>query len=204
MALQHPIPSPASAAQPQVLHSILTPPNRGQVSVTVTLGTDDDPANYGFDLLFPSIALKEFNGFPVCEARVKTEKGKSGYASMYGWTQLVKDSTTDKWEFDYVPIAKELNWPFCWFGPEPTLFDGPARVNVSDIDWTARSFLTYVPDTLLSKEVVPVYGFEWGFVIKDGVIGIKQLVELPLTEWNGHVEYYAQTFPNWTFTAVSS
>ncbi|PSR90742.1 hypothetical protein BD289DRAFT_481537 [Coniella lustricola] len=200
MALQHPIDSPASEPQAQTLQVILTPPDRGQITVIACVRTNHDPAKYGFDILFPDTPLDTFRGFPVCEAYVHTQK-KSGYASMYGWTQLVKDSLSDSktWEFDYIPVSKELNWPFCWFGPEPTLFDGPARVNVSDLDWTARSFLTYIPDTLLSKRISHVLGFEWGFVIKDGQITVKKLISLEAADWNSHVEYFSGKFPGWTF-----
>lgn len=187
----------------QTLNSAFSTPNRGDGSVTVKIHSDDNPAKYGFDLLFPTIPLSDFRGFPVCEAKV--ESNNSGYASMYGWTQLVKDSNTDSktWEFDDLPITKNLNWPFCWFGSHPTLFDGPFRKGISTIDWTCRSFLTYIDSTVLSKNINHVYGFEWGFQITDGIVSLKKLKELEPADWNDHVEYLSATFPGWTFSKVS-
>ncbi|KUI70981.1 hypothetical protein VM1G_05720 [Cytospora mali] len=192
-------PSPSSSQKGlQVLCSSFTTPGRGNGSVTFNIQPDNDPVKYGLDLLFPTTPSSELRGFPVCEAVVKTEK--RGYASMYGWTQLVKDSTM--WEFDPLPITEKLVWPFCWFGPEPTLFDGPIRIGVKDIDWTARSFLTYIEDTVISKNVTYLCGFEWGFQMSNGTINIKTTKKLTPAEWNGHVEYLSRKFSSWTFMSV--
>lgn len=182
----------------KILKAKVAPPDRGELSVTVNIHADNDPVKYGFDLLFPTIPSDKVRGFPVCEAVVETKR--RGYASIYGWTQLVLDSNSTSWEFDYMGVTEQLDWPFCWFGPEPRLFDGPTRVGVSDIDWTARSFLTYIKDTVVSKNVLHVFGFEWGFTMRNGAINIKEVKELAASDWNEHIDYLTCQFPGWTFS----
>lgn len=191
----------------QTLHLPFIVPNRSHAYVDVSISTNNDPEQYGFDLLFPDNPLSDFVGFPICQATIHSPKSR-GYASMYGWIQITRStSDTDpeavekgSWEMDSIPITAGLNYPFCWFGPEPQLFDAPARANVQQIDWTARSFLTYIEDGLISKIVHPILVFEWGFNINAGEKSIKPLRELGLDVWNEHTEFFANQYSGWNFT----
>ncbi|KAK5164487.1 uncharacterized protein LTR77_009693 [Saxophila tyrrhenica] len=172
---------------------------KAQVSVTVQPNTD--PSLYGCTLLFPSKPSSTFANFPVCEATVRAI-GMKGYGSMYGWVQMTRDSSHD-WEMDPAPIFQGLDTPFCWFGPEPSLFDCPMRENVRDFDWTCHSFLAWLPDCLMSKDVRPGVGFEWGFWIEDGEVRVKALKRLGDGEWDGHLPMLREKFPSWTFSPHS-
>ncbi|KUI55796.1 hypothetical protein VP1G_10777 [Cytospora mali] len=114
--------------------------------------------------------------------------------------------------FPTTPSSELQGFPVCEGGGEdrekrirlyPTSFDGPICIGVKDIDWTARSFLTYIEDTVISKNVTYLCGFEWGFQMSSGTTKIKTVKKLTPTEWNGHVEYLSQKFPSWTFMSVS-
>lgn len=186
-------------AQPeQSLQCNFSIPNRGDIAVDISIRPNHNPKAYGLDLLFPTIPLDTFSGFPVCEGIVHCSPDNRGYASMYGWTQLWKQDDED-WRFDWAPVQTGLNWPFIWFGPEPRLFDGPTRVGVTNLDWTARSFVTYIDDSLMTRCVQCVVGFEWGFWIRDGKIAIKPLKRLESTDWDTFGGYLRETFPGWEF-----
>lgn len=105
----------------------------------------------------------------------------------------------DKWEMDPIPLTKDLNTPFVWFGPEPSLFDGPSRFECKELDWSCRSFLTYVEDGVISKDVIPILGFEWGFWVKDGEVFVKALREVGLDVWDGHLGLLRSQFEGWKF-----
>ena len=150
--------------------------------------------------------MSTFEGFPVCEASVKTHGDMQGYGSIYGWIQMVRagdpsDSTTP-WEMDPIPILADLNTPFAWFGPEPKLFDAPTREGVDQLDWTCHSFLTYIEDSLVSKAVIPILGFQWGFELHGhgSKPKIKVLRELQLDAWNGHLDLLENSFSGWSFS----
>lgn len=138
-------------------------------TVTVAVKSNNDPEHYGCDLLLPDHPGSDFKDFPTCEAKVRSTGGK-GYASMYGWIQVFRctnDALTknDPWEMDPVPIHSDVNSPFCWFGPEPSLFDCPMRDRAKQCDWACHSFLAYIDDCLISKDVRPILGLSWGFWI---------------------------------------
>ena len=173
-------------------------------SVTASVRTNRDPSNYGLQLLFPGHDMGTFKGFPVCEASVST-LGMQGYGSIYGWIQMVRagdpsDISTTPWEMDPIPILAGLNTPFAWFGPEPKLFDAPTREGVERLDWTCHSFLTYIEDSLVSKAVIPVLGFQWGFELHGGEPKVKVLRELQLDTWNGHLDLLENSFSGWNFS----
>lgn len=188
----------------QTLHLPFTAPNRSPAFVDISISTNNDPKRYGFDLLFPNHPLSDFVGFPICQANVHSTESR-GYASMYGWIQITRvanDSEATKssaWEMDPVPMTAGLNTPFCWFGSDPRLFDAPAREGVREIDWTARSFLAYIEDGLMSKVVHPILAFEWGFEIHDGEKTIKPLKQLGTDPWNEHRAFFTEQFPGWKF-----
>ncbi|ROW01302.1 hypothetical protein VMCG_05980 [Cytospora schulzeri] len=152
---------------------------RGDVTVAFYIRVDHDPEAYGLDLISPTIPPDTFTGFPVAEGTVLTTK--RGYGSIYGWTQLWKqDFDTDDWKFDWAPIQKDSSWLFVWFGPQAQLFDGLTRVGVADLDWTARSFLTYIEDSLMTRSLLET--------------------TLGSMDWDMHVAYLSKTFPDWKFS----
>lgn len=171
--------------------------------VNVSVKPDSDPTENGLKLLFPAQDMSAFKGFPVCEATVEAF-GTRGYGSMYGWIQMVRsgessDIDSVPWEMDPIPFLAGLNTPFCWFGPEPKLYDAPVRTGVQRLDWTCHSYLTYIEDALLSKVVKPILGFEWGFVIEHGKPSVKVLRQVPLGTWNEHLALLESSFAGWKF-----
>jgi hypothetical protein len=123
---------------------------------------------------------------------------------MYGWVQMAsvpesETNTITHLEMDPIPITNDLNTPFTWFGPEPRLFDAPMQVKFQNLDWTAQSFLVYVPDNLLTRDVRPILAFEWGFWKHEGQIQIKPLHKLGLEAWDAHLPMMRKKFVGWTF-----
>ncbi|KAK3057402.1 hypothetical protein LTR09_001586 [Extremus antarcticus] len=174
---------------------------KGAVSVSVQPNTN--PEHYGCHLIFPDKPKDAFAGFPVCEATVRST-GAKGYASIYGWVQMVRSSSSpltesDKWEMDTAPVNSDSNTPFCWFGPEPSLFDCPMREGEREYEWVCHSFLTYLPDCVISKDVRPVLGFEWGFETKDGEIMLKELRELEAGDWDEKLPMLREKHSGWMF-----
>lgn len=190
-------------------------PDRSEASVEVIVEPNRDPKRYGLSLLLPDFSLADTSGLPTCHAVLESPLSQ-GYASMYGWIQLVRSeksqsewedpipiTTQNEWVMDPIPITSDLNTPFTWFGPEPQLFDAPIYRGLKQtdrqMDWTARSFLTYIDDCLISQVVKPVLAFEWGFDVRNGEISMKSLRRLELHDWDGHVPLLRKKFANWQF-----
>lgn len=97
-----------------------------------------------------------------------------------------------------------MDWPFCWYGPEPKLFDGPFRSpDVKALNWSARSFLAYVGGDVTSRTVVPLMAFEWGFTRTEGRVSIKKLESLEIEAWDEHVPFLDGMFHGWSFAKAS-
>lgn len=166
----------------------------GRISVTHAINTD--PGELG---CFPG-AL----GLPVCTATV--ELAHMGYRSMLGWVQLVRahDFGSGNFESDPFVLFGDAPSPYCWYGLNPTLFDGPSRSNRDvDLQWEAHSFLATTPleevMELGPRRVVPLAGFSWGFEILDGRVTVSEPAALPLERWNMHTETLRSTYPLWQF-----
>jgi len=141
--------------------------------------------------------------FPTCTAII--EHPSSGYEAMCGWVQLVRssDSVPDLFEMDPTPITSGLDIPYCWFGTKPTLFDGPNRDSHDDLDWRSRSFLCASPN-IMSRAVVPLAAFEWGFDIRGGSVIISGPTEIPASTWDEHIAYMTRCHPSWTFERAAA
>jgi hypothetical protein len=141
--------------------------------------------------------------FPACTAVI--DHPAAGYQAMCGWVQLVRSSDSDPglFEMDPTPVTAGLDLPYCWFGTKPTLFDGPNRDSRADLDWRSRSFLCASPD-LMSRTIVPVAAFEWGFDVRDGSVLLSAPAEIPLTAWDEHTDYVKKCHPSWTFEPSSA
>lgn len=182
-------------------------PGREPCTVNVTVDICKDPKKYGNHLLFPETPIHKFFGFPVTNAKVHSPKSL-GYGAYYGWIQVTRDIaeigkvSSAPWEMDPVPVHKDCNTPFVFFGPEPQLFDMPSRTAdpVEDIDWEARSYLCYVDDALLTKNVRPVLAFQWGFWIVDGKAKVKKVREVDVKDaWEECRGFFGEEFPGWSF-----
>lgn len=192
---------------PQSLTLNFQVPDRHPCTVEVTVRPCDDPKKYGNHILFPETPLSKFIGFPVTNAKIHSPDSL-GYAAYYGWIQVTRDTPEvgrldhAQWIMDPVPVHKDSNTPFVFFGPEPQLFDMPSRTAepVEDIDWEARSYLCYVEDGLLTKRVRPVLAFGWGFWIDGGKVKVKRMREVDVQEaWEDCRGLFAKKFAGWKF-----
>jgi hypothetical protein len=167
--------------------------------IDVSAAPNSDPASVGYAVLFPDESVDFARGFPVARATVTYPA--EGYAAVFGWTQLVRstDSVTGAFEMDPIAIYQEIPTPFAWFGVKPELFDAPSRDDRPDLDWEARSFLCVAPDAVLTRRVLAVTGFSWGFTIKSGEIAISGPWELGPDTWNSHLGLLRQEYPRWAF-----
>lgn len=101
---------------------------------------------------------------------------------------------------DLYPMFNDVKSPFSIWGAEPTLVDAPSRdPGTKEIDWTARSFLCYTPDAGLTKQVVPIASFEWGFWLEEYKPLVKPLQKLDISTWNEHLELFRGSYPAWKF-----
>ncbi|CAD0108374.1 unnamed protein product [Aureobasidium uvarum] len=201
----------ATSVHTQSLSCSFVVPRRHSTSVQITVQPNKDPVKTGSSLLFPEQPLESFVDFPFCSAKIDSPTD-FGYASMYGWLQVVREaplssqSTTSnsaEWELDLIPVTTDLNNPLIYFGAEPRLFDAPYRAERIDMDWTSWSFLTYIPDCLMTKVVRPILAIEWGFRIERGNVTIKTLRLLDINEaWDHQRVILAREFAGWTFEPV--
>jgi hypothetical protein len=127
-----------------------------------------------------------------------------GYASLFGWVQLVgtesPEDPTRRYEVDPLEISANLNWPFGFYGLLPTLFDAPSRRDRNqNLDWLAHSFLCVSPANPMDRVVRAVIGFRWRFWMHDGQINIVAPTSLELTAWNSHLSVLEAAYPSWRF-----
>jgi hypothetical protein len=174
----------------------------GHVEITYTV--NEDPARWGYDLLNLDFEVNAARGFPVMEARAKY--AAEGYAGLLGWVQVVDYTVFHDlgpgetvWVApDAAPQAREANTPYTSFGIEPVIFDAPAFTE-RNVDWTARTFLTYTPDCLMTPIVEPICGFRWGYVIEDGAVTPKDLATSVMDDWIQARRVLRLRLPTWTF-----
>lgn len=100
---------------------------------------------------------------------------------------------------DLYPQFQDVNSPFAVWGAEPTFVDAPGQVEKKNYDWTARAFLCYSPDAAMTKTVVPILAFEWGYWVKDTKPFVKELCRLDVETWNEHLGLFRGQFQGWTF-----
>ncbi len=171
--------------------------------IDVTTEPNSDPSSLGCDLLVPGLGPEYFLGFPVCTATV-TYRGV-GYRALFGWLQLVRSTDNASggaaYEIDPVALYQDLPTPFCWFGITPTLFDAPFRFKDRQLEWDAHSVLCFVPSAAIGREVKAIAAFAWGFDVRDGDVRLRDPRPLVVDDWDQHVGYLSDRFPEWQFAS---
>jgi hypothetical protein len=159
--------------------------------VRVEIWENDDPLAVGCS----EIA----RGFPCCRATVTPTA--RGYSEMLGWIQLIDHSELGKGFVDdgFQPLGP-LPHPFGFYGVSPTLFDAPHDV-ADPIELRAHTFLAGLGGEVLEfrREARPVLGFSWGFSKRGPEIEYFAPQPLTAEDWQAHLAYLRQRFPEWTF-----
>lgn len=169
----------------------------GQVSIFCV--PNEDPLSVG--------KPPEAAGFPMCTATIAYPA--RGYRAVFGWVQLVRSTDNDSkgtaFEMDPLRWFEDSPAPYCWYGILPTLFDAPSRDERAPLDWLAHSFLAVTPRSQSEKLVVPLLGFSWGFNIDAHEnITIAPVLRLSDHDWESHLPYLRQVYPNWAFSDNST
>jgi len=163
--------------------------------VSVSCIPNEDPSAYGKG--------EDARGLPVCTATI--EHPGRGYRGFFGWVQLVRSTDNASgggaFEADPAPLLEDSSAPYCWYGFKPVLFDAPSRDRGRRLEWLAHSFLGFTPlDDEARKEVAPLLGFAWGFVIlDDGEVTLTPVRRLAADEWTTHLPYLRRGYPEWEF-----
>jgi hypothetical protein len=166
-------------------------------SIEVSINENVDPQSIGYHLLTGPLAAAA-RGFPICRANVRY--AADGYASVFGWTQMVRSSdATDDFEMDPIAIYDGVATPYAWFGLKPEAFDAPSRDSRYDLDWDAHCFLCVSPDAVLTREVQAVAGFSWGFTVSRSKIRFAPPRVLNADHWNSHLPLLRRSYPEWRF-----
>jgi hypothetical protein len=144
-----------------------------------------------------------------CKATV--EFAGRGYLQLFGWVQLVRSTDNAfhgvKFEmdpFDPFELYERAPSPYCWYGILPTLFDAPSRDERVRLDWVAHSFLAVSPLRGNRRIVTSLLGFSWGFhIADDGGVELDPVASLTATDWQSHLPYLRDCYPEWTFRELS-
>ena len=105
---------------------------------------------------------------------------------------------------DRFPLFADSASPYAYFGMTPTLFDAPSTASRSPMQWTAHSFLAATPWYPLTRQVVPLLGFAWGFTIDEhSAIALHSLARLSASDWTSHISLLRASCPSWMFDAGS-
>lgn len=188
---------------PQHLSIPFCAPGRHPCVASINIATGNDPLLNGQDLLGLYDDPTTVIGYPILHASISSPSSRT-YASLYGWVQLTSDNG-GPWEIDLYPMFKDGRSPFAIWGADPTMVDAPSRwAGTKAFDWRARSFLCYTPDACMTKRVVPVLGFEWGFWIEEYKPLVKVLERLEVGAWDEHLGVLRGGFPHWGFEEVNA
>ena len=147
----------------------------------------------------------------LANCRATIEFDGRGYLQRFGWVQLVRSTDNafggEKFEmdpFDPFSLYERAPTPYCWYGTLPTLFDAPSRDERVQLDWIAHSFLAVSPARGDRRVVTPLLGFSWGFhIADDGSVALEDVVALTTVDWEAHLPYLRDTYPDWQFTEMS-
>lgn len=159
-------------------------------TVRVVMRINEDPVALG--------CWEVARGFPYIRATV--EPPARGYADATGWIQLV-DYDGRGFEVDpFEPLGK-TNHPFDLFGYAPTFFDAPFTDERPNWDFLAHTFLCGIGGKLgdEQRDVRAVLGFSWGFAKRGQEFDYFAPAPLAPADWDGHLDFLAETYPNWRF-----
>lgn len=146
----------------------------------------------------------------LANCTAKVEFAGRGYQQLFGWVQLVCSTDNvfqgQKFEmdpFDPFELYERAPSPYCWYGILPTLFDAPSRDERVHLDWVAHSFLGVSPLRADRRIVTPLLGFSWGFhVSDDGNVKLEPVASLTSADWEAHLPYLRECYPEWRFMAM--
>jgi hypothetical protein len=176
---------------------------RGQVSVTCE--PDLQPSRWGYPLLGLPMDVEAASGFPVVHATVQTEG--EGYASILGWLQVVRvregEAGPEQSLVDVAPQLAGLEVPYLAFGSRPTLFDAPSTDARDDLDWSAHTYLVSTPDCVMTRRLVPLCGFGWGYQVRDATPITVVPTPIGPDAWSTDREVLARGHASWTFAPCS-
>jgi hypothetical protein len=169
---------------------------------------NEDPLSWGFRILSEkTVPLSGVNGFPVCTAKISYE-GR-GYKAAMGWIQFITYSQSGEKSpivmLDRPPQLGDSNAPYSFWGIKPVLFDAPAMLGEDhmpkpNVDWRADSFLVSSPDGVMTKTVIPIASFSWGYSISaDKKITIRAPEDTHLKDWSHFRKLLSKQFPGWVF-----
>jgi len=162
--------------------------------VVVDYASNDDPQALG--------CRPDTVGYPRCRATV--DYPFRGYGSLMGWIQLVRsddnESRGERFEIDPLEFFGDQDYPFCWLGLAPPLFDAPSRSPRLDMKWQAHSFLCVPDDIGNGLEALPMLGFSWGFRCAGGEIELEPPALLGGEAWDQHLGTLAERHARWHFS----
>jgi hypothetical protein len=166
--------------------------------VTVDRVANRDPRRWGYHLLgeFP---MGQPEGFPVVRALVSYPA--EGYCSTMGWIQLVYygEETEDREVVvDLTPQHEDANTPYAFWGFLPLFFDAPSTPQAG-IRWVAEAFLATSPDALMTKTVLPICGFRWGYTTTRKTPELLALEPIGAEAWQSARAVLTERYPAWEF-----
>jgi hypothetical protein len=170
--------------------------------VTVDRVANEDPRRWGYHLLdrFP---MEQPVGFPVVRASVGYPA--EGYGAAMGWIQLVYHGKEEVEErevvVDLTPQHADSGTPYAFWGFSPTFFDAPST-DQAGIRWVAEAFLATSPDALMTKTVVPVCGFRWGYATRRKPPELLPLEPIGAGAWESARTVLTERYPTWEFRAA--
>lgn len=170
--------------------------------INVSYSVNGDPSRWGFDILGLEGDVSRAAAFPVFEASVRYPG--EGYAAFFGWVQVVHyysaGSDEPEWSLlDNAPQFRGLGIPFLVWGLEPRVFDAPLDTPAGIVRWQAVTFLTQTPDGLITRNVEPLVGVTWGYLIENERPTFLPVVQAVLEDWRGAKRVLEDGCPTWEF-----
>lgn len=212
----------ATKPTPQIQHLTLNFTSRSQpgtIKISIQPNTDNLTA-FGLNLIYPDVSIPlNFYNFPVVHGQITypiPPNPHSGYASLFGWIQFIKNNTVDQpdgpWTVDTYPYASDLKDPFGGWGFNPSHFDAPAILWEEENDvvsWSAQTFLCVLEGAGVSKNVSVFEGagFGWGFEqsVDGGNASVRSITVSKVEvldvqkEWGERLGLLRENYEEWIF-----
>lgn len=171
--------------------------------VTVDRFVNEDPRRWGYHLL-ERFSVDQAEGFPVVRATVSYPA--EGYGAAMGWIQLVyfgERGEDPEVLVDLTPQHENSDTPYAFWGFSPAFFDAPSTTRPG-IRWVAEAFLATSPDALMTRTVLPICGFRWGYATTRKPPEILPLEPVGTGVWDRACSVLTERFPTWTFLEADS